>query len=52
MRIAKIETVKRELFSCNAVYTALRNREQRNDIVVRVTADDGRTGYGEVLPRL
>ena len=51
MRIAKIETAEVDIPLVTPFKTALRTVNSGNDIVVRVTADDGRTGFGEV-PRL
>ena len=44
MRIAKIETAEVNIPLVTPFKTALRTVNSVNDIVVRVTADDGRTG--------
>ena len=46
MRIAKIETAEVDIPLVTPFKTALRTVNSVNDIVVRVTADDGRTGFG------
>ncbi len=50
MKIAKIETAEVNIPLVTPFKTALRTVETVNDIVVRITADDGRTGYGEAPP--
>ena len=50
MRIAKIETAEVDIPLVTPFKTALRTVNSVNDIVVRVTADDGRTGFGEAPP--
>ena len=52
MRIAKIETAEVDIPLATPFKTALRTVNSVNDIVVRVTADDGRMGYGRAPPRL
>ena len=50
MRIAKIETAEVNIPLVTPFKTALRTVNSVNDIVVRVTADDGRMGFGEAPP--
>ena len=50
MRIAKIETAEVNIPLVTPFKTALRTVDSVNDIVVRITADDGQTGYGEAPP--
>lgn len=50
MRIAKIETAEVNIPLVTPFKTALRAVDSVNDIVVRITADDGQTGYGEAPP--
>lgn len=50
MKIAKIETAEVNIPLVTPFKTALRTVETVNDIVVRITADDGQTGYGEAPP--
>ncbi|MGC6176815.1 dipeptide epimerase [Lacrimispora sp. 38-1] len=50
MKIAKIETAEVHIPLVTPFKTALRTVETVNDIVVRITADDGQTGYGEAPP--
>lgn len=50
MRIVKIETAEVNIPLVTPFKTALRTVDSVNDIVVRVTADDGRTGFGEAPP--
>jgi len=50
MRIAKIETAEVNIPLVTPFKTALRTVDSVNDIIVRITADDGQTGYGEAPP--
>ena len=50
MRIAKIETAEVNIPLVTPFKTALRTVDHVNDIVVRVTTDDGEVGYGEAPP--
>jgi o-succinylbenzoate synthase len=50
MKIAKIETAEVNIPLVTPFKTALRTVDSVNDIVVRITADDGQTGYGEAPP--
>nr|WP_314462115.1 dipeptide epimerase [uncultured Clostridium sp.] len=50
MKIVKIETAEVNIPLVTPFKTALRTVETVNDIVVRITADDGQTGYGEAPP--
>ena len=50
MRIAKIETAEVNIPLVTPFKTALRTVDSVNDIVVRITADDGQTGFGEAPP--
>ena len=50
MRIAKIETAEVNIPLVTPFKTALRTVDSVNDIVVKITADDGQTGYGEAPP--
>ena len=50
MRIAKIETAEVNIPLVTPFKTALRTVNSVNDIVVKVTADDGRMGFGEAPP--
>ncbi|MTK07948.1 MAG: dipeptide epimerase [Hungatella sp.] len=50
MRIAKIETAEVNIPLVTPFKTALRTVDTVNDIVVRITSDDGQTGYGEAPP--
>lgn len=50
MKIAKIETAEVNIPLVTPFKTALRTVETVNDMVVRITADDGQSGYGEAPP--
>lgn len=50
MKIAKIETAEVNIPLVTPFKTALRTVDTVNDIVVRITADDGQTGFGEAPP--
>ena len=50
MKIAKIETAEVNIPLVTPFKTALRTVDSVNDIVVRITADDGQRGYGEAPP--
>lgn len=50
MKIAKIEVGEVNIPLVTPFKTALRTVDEVNDIVVRITADDGRTGFGEAPP--
>lgn len=50
MKIAKIETAEISIPLVTPFKTALRTVESVNDIVVRITADDGQVGFGEAPP--
>lgn len=50
MKIVKIETGEICIPLVTPFKTALRTVENVNDIVVRITTDDGQTGYGEAPP--
>ncbi|MEY8355382.1 dipeptide epimerase [Lachnospiraceae bacterium 54-53] len=50
MKIVKIETGEVNIPLVTPFKTALRTVNSVNDIVVRVTADDGQTGFGEAPP--
>lgn len=50
MKIVKIETAKVSIPLVTPFKTALRTVDSVNDIVVRVTTDDGNTGFGEAPP--
>lgn len=50
MKITGIETAEVNIPLVTPFKTALRTVESVNDIVVRVTADDGQTGFGEAPP--
>lgn len=50
MRIAKIETGEVRIPLVTPFKTALRTVDSVNDIVVRITADDGQEGFGEAPP--
>ena len=47
MKIAKIELGEIRIPLVTPFKTALRTVDSVNDIVVRITADDGREGFGE-----
>ncbi len=47
MKIAKIELGEVQIPLVTPFKTALRTVDSVNDIVVRITADDGREGFGE-----
>lgn len=50
MKIVKIETAEVNIPLVTPFKTALRTVESVNDIVVRVTTDDGQCGFGEAPP--
>lgn len=50
MKIVKIETAKVNIPLVTPFKTALRTVDSVNDIVVRITTDDGQTGFGEAPP--
>ncbi|WP_313584320.1 dipeptide epimerase [Lacrimispora sp.] len=50
MKIVKIETAKVNIPLVTPFKTALRTVDSVNDIVVRITTDDGETGFGEAPP--
>lgn len=50
MRIAKIETAEVNIPLVTPFKTALRTVDSVNDILVRVTTDDGQEGFGEAPP--
>lgn len=50
MKIAKIETGEVRIPLVTPFKTALRTVDSVNDIVVRITADDGQAGFGEAPP--
>ncbi len=50
MKIIKIETAKVNIPLVTPFKTALRTVDSVNDIVVRITTDDGQTGFGEAPP--
>lgn len=50
MKIAKIETAEVSIPLITPFKTALRTVESVNDIVVRITADNGEAGFGEAPP--
>ena len=50
MRIAKIETTEVSIPLVTPFKTAMRTVNAVNDIVVKITADDGQAGYGEAPP--
>lgn len=50
MKIVKIETGEVSIPLVTPFKTALRTVDCVNDIVVRITADDGQTGFGEAPP--
>ncbi len=50
MRIEKIETAEVSIPLVTPFKTALRTVESVNDIVVKITVDDGQTGFGEAPP--
>lgn len=50
MKIARIETAEVHIPLVTPFKTALRTVEEVNDIVVRITADNGETGFGEAPP--
>ncbi len=50
MKIARIDTAEVNIPLVTPFKTALRTVDHVNDIVVRVTADNGETGYGEAPP--
>ena len=50
MRIEKIEAAEVNIPLVTPFKTALRTVETVNDIVIKVTADDGQTGFGEAPP--
>ena len=50
MKIAKIETAEVNIPLVTPFKTALRTVDSVNDIVVRITADNGQRGYGEAPP--
>ncbi len=50
MRITRIETAEVNIPLVTPFKTALRTVNSVNDIVVRVTADDGQCGFGEAPP--
>ncbi len=50
MKIAKIETAEVNIPLVTPFKTALRTVDSVNDIVVRITVDDGQRGYGEAPP--
>lgn len=50
MKITGIETAEVNIPLVTPFKTALRTVESVNDIVVRVTTDDGQTGFGEAPP--
>ena len=50
MKIAKIETAEVNIPLVTPFKTALRTVDSVNDIVVKITADDGQYGYGEAPP--
>lgn len=50
MKIAKIETAEVNIPLVTPFKTALRTVNSVNDIVIRITTDDGQIGYGEAPP--
>lgn len=50
MKIARIETGEVRIPLVTPFKTALRTVDSVNDIVVRITADDGQAGFGEAPP--
>ena len=50
MRIEKIEVAEVSIPLVTPFKTALRTVESVNDIVIKITSDDGQTGYGEAPP--
>lgn len=50
MKIAKIETAEVHIPLVTPFKTALRTVEEVNDIVVKITADNGEVGFGEAPP--
>ena len=50
MKIVKIETEKVSIPLVTPFKTALRTVDSVNDIVVRITTDDGQSGFGEAPP--
>ncbi len=50
MKIVKIETAKISIPLVTPFKTALRTVDSVNDIVVRITTDDGQRGFGEAPP--
>ncbi|MCI8401523.1 MAG: dipeptide epimerase [Lachnospiraceae bacterium] len=50
MKISRIEVGEVHIPLVTPFKTALRTVDSVNDLVVRVTADDGRTGFGEAPP--
>ena len=50
MKIVKIETARVSIPLVTPFKTALRTVDSVNDIVVRITTDDGQTGFGEAPP--
>lgn len=50
MKIQKIELLEIKIPLVTPFKTALRTVDCVNDILVKVTADDGQTGFGEAPP--
>ena len=50
MKIAKIETGEVRIPLVTPFKTALRTVDSVNDVIVRITTDDGQTGFGEAPP--
>lgn len=50
MKIVKIDTARVSIPLVTPFKTALRTVDSVNDIVVRITTDDGQTGFGEAPP--
>ena len=50
MKIVKIETAEVNIPLVTPFKTALRTVESVNDIIVRITTDDGQNGFGEAPP--
>ena len=50
MKIAKIETAEVNIPLVTPFKTALRTVDSVNDVVIKITTDDGQEGYGEAPP--